>query len=51
MRPLWSETDLSGSGHYVKYSQDVVFPGSSDLGDPTVVIPSVEGKYNYVAND
>ena len=36
---------------YVKDSQDVVFPGSSDLGDPTVVIPSVEGKYNYVAND
>ena len=28
---------------YVKESDDVVFPGSSELGDPTVVIPPVVG--------
>ena len=36
---------------YVKDSDDVVFPGSSELGDPTVVIPPVVGIDPSVAND
>ena len=39
------------SDDYVKESDDVVFPGSSELGDPTVVIPPVVGVDMSVAKD
>ena len=45
------DNDWLVPGGDVKDSDDVVFPGSSELGDPTVVIPPVVGIDPSVANN